>query len=123
MFKALQWEDWLGIALGAWLLASPWLLGFSDQNAATMNALVVGTILCLEELLDLGRHEMAEEGIDLVTGAWLVISPFALGFALFTSAAINTIAVGVLTILFAAWAMSSLDEKLGLWWHDHVGSH
>ena len=27
MFKALQWEDWLGIALGAWMLVSPWVLG------------------------------------------------------------------------------------------------
>ena len=123
MFKTLKWEDWLGIALGAWLLMSPWALGFSDQSAATMNALVMGTILVLEELLELGVHETIEEWIDLVAGLWLMISPVALGFASQAVASWNTLAVGLLTVLFAAWAMSPLDEKLGHWWHEHVTGH
>ena len=48
MFKTLKWEDWLGIALGALLLVSPWIFGYSDSSAATMNALVMGSILVLE---------------------------------------------------------------------------
>jgi hypothetical protein len=123
MFKALQWEDWLGIALGACLLVSPWVVGFSDHSAATMNALVMGSILVLEELLELDVHEMAEEWIDLVAGLWLVVSPFALGFASLTAAAASTIAVGVLTMLFALWAMSPLDKRISHWWHDRVTGH
>jgi hypothetical protein len=102
---------------------SPWALGFSDQSAATMNALVMGTILVLEELLELGVHETIEEWIDLVAGLWLMISPVALGFASQAVASWNTLAVGLLTVLFAAWAMSPLDEKLGHWWHEHVTGH
>jgi hypothetical protein len=123
MFKSLQWEDWLGIALGAWMLASPWVLGYSDQDAATMNALVMGTILVLEELLELGVHETAEEWIDLVSGLWLMVSPAVLGFASMTAASVNAIVVGVLTVLFAAWALSPLDQRFGRWWHEHVAGH
>ena len=123
MFKTLQWEDWVGITLGAWMLVSPWVVGFSGHEAATMNALVMGTILVLAELLELQAHEMVEEWIDLVAGLWLIISPFALGFASLTAAAVSTIAVGVLTMLFAGWAMSTLDEKISHWWHDHVTGH
>jgi hypothetical protein len=123
MFKALQWEDWVGVALGAWMIVSPWVLGFSDHDAATINALIMGTILVLEELLELGVHEMAEEWIDLVAGLWLMVSPIVLGFASVTPASVNSIMVGLLTVLFAAWAMSPLDESFGRWWHNHVTGH
>ena len=122
MFKTLQWEDWVGIGLGVWLLASPWMFGFTGESAATMNALIMGTILVLEEMLEAVVHEMAEEWIDIVAGFWLIISPFVLGFATQMSAAANTIAVGLLTVLFAAWALSPLDRKFGLWWREHVMS-
>ncbi len=123
MFKTLKWEDWVGIGLGVWLIASPWALGFSDQAAPTMNALIMGSILVLDELLEVVVHEMAEEWLDLVAGLWLMVSPLVLGFASQTAASANTVAVGVLTVLFAAWAMSPLDKKLGRWWHEHVTGH
>lgn len=123
MFKTLKWEDWAGVGLGLWLLASPWLFGFSDQSAASMNALLLGTILVLEELLELGIHESAEEWIDIGAGLWLIVAPFVLGFASHTAAAVNTVAVGLLTVLFAAFALSKLDEKVDHWWHDRITGH
>jgi hypothetical protein len=123
MFKALQWEDWLGIALGAWLLVSPWALGFSDQTAPTMNARVMGTVLVLEELLELYVHEAAEEWMDVAAGVWLLLSPVMLGFTMVTSATISTIAVGALSVLFALRALSPLDEAARQWWRDHVPGH
>lgn len=123
MFKTLKWEDWVGVGLGIWLLISPWVTGYADVQAATMNALVVGVILVLEELLELGVHESAEEWIDMVAGIWLIASPFALGFADSMPALLNAEIVGLLTVLFAALAMSTLDDKFSSWWHDHVTGH
>ena len=123
MFKTLKWEDWVGVAIGAWMLISPWVVGFSDHQAATMNALVMGTILVLEEMLELGVHETAEEWIDLVAGLWLIMSPAALGFGSLMSASASTIAAGLLTVLFAALAMSPVDKEIDRWWHDHVTGH
>jgi hypothetical protein len=105
MFKTLQWEDWMGVALGAWMLVSPWVIGYSAIEAATMNALVMGTILVLEEMLELGIHESFEEWIDIVAGAWLVAAPFALGFSSSMGATLNAILVGTCTILLAVTAL------------------
>lgn len=39
------WEEWTEAALGLWLAASPWVLGFADQQRAMTNALVVGAVV------------------------------------------------------------------------------
>ena len=123
MFKTLKWEDWLGVGLGAWLIASPFVLGFSGESAPTMNALVMGCVLVLEEMLELGVHETAEEWIDLFAGAWLVVSPAVLGFASQPAATVNTVIVGVLTLAFALVAMSDFDARIGGWWSKRVTGH
>ena len=113
MFKSLKWEDWLGVALGAWLLVSPWVLGYSVESAATMNALILGTILVLEEMLEIGVHETIEEWFDVVAGAWLCISPLVLGYTSNAVASVNTFAVGVLTVLLAVCAMLPFGKRTG----------
>jgi hypothetical protein len=111
MFKTLRWEDWLGVALGMWLCVSPWALGYSD-NAAVTNALAVGSLLVIFELLDLGPWKNVEEMLDIFAGSWLTISPLVLGFADVTPAALNAVAVGTLTAFFAIWALSPFDAML-----------
>ena len=121
MLKSLKWEDWLGVALGLWLIGSPWVLGYAESSAsATMNALFLGATLIFLEQLNLDVHEDLEEWIDIVAGAWLVISPVALGFAHVGVAALNAVGVGLLAIALAIWALSPLDRKLAAWWDAHV---
>ena len=115
MFKSLKWEDWGGVALGVWLLLSPWLTGYAGDSVATANALLLGCVLILTELLNLDAHENVEEWLDLAAGVWLVASPWVLGFSTSMAAAVNAAAVGVLSILFAALALSSADQKIQAW--------
>ena len=112
MFKTLKWEDWAGAATGIWLLASPWVLGYSENFAAMANAVILGILLACAELIHLGQHVDAEEWFDLIAGLWLVASPAVLGFEAVASALINTVVVGLLTIMFAAWALSPLDDLI-----------
>jgi len=39
------WEEWTNLALGAWLFASPWALGFSTSTLLMWNAVIAGTIV------------------------------------------------------------------------------
>ncbi len=39
------WEEWLDVALGAWLAASPWILGFNDSRHALWNGLACGAVI------------------------------------------------------------------------------
>lgn len=41
------WEEWTEGALGIWLIASPWVLGFVGVRAAMANALAVGAAVGL----------------------------------------------------------------------------
>jgi SPW repeat len=39
------WEEWTNVALGAWLFASPWVLGFSASAALKWNAVIFGALV------------------------------------------------------------------------------
>jgi hypothetical protein len=42
MYMPKAWEEALNILLGVCLIASPWVLGYSDQGTPTRNAVIVG---------------------------------------------------------------------------------
>jgi len=45
MYKPAVWGDTIGILLGAWLLASPWMLGLAAAPAVAMNAVIIGVLV------------------------------------------------------------------------------
>jgi len=104
-----QWEDWTSWALGIWLLLSPWALWFEKDATALHNAVAVGVLIILVELLELSIFRGWEEWINVALGAWLIISPWALGTS-DAAARINFIVVGVLVLALAVhelWNMRS----------------
>jgi hypothetical protein len=119
MLKALQWEDWLGLAVGAWLIVSPWMLGYSEELTPRLAAVIPGAVLVAAELANFEGHTSTEEWTDVLVGIVLVLAPFVFGFDSLTAAAANSIAGGLLTMLLAGWALSPLDEKIRLWWRRH----
>lgn len=40
-----EWADWLMALLGVWVILSPWVLGFTNNQAHTFNNVMVGTIV------------------------------------------------------------------------------
>ena len=122
MIADMRWQDGAGFSLGLWLAISPWVIGFSDEQAATANAAVVGIALAVVSLLEVGISEVADGWLNVASGLWLVASPIVLGFGASAPAAINAVVIGVLVTLSAAWAMS-LDKEIARWWHEHVAGH
>ena len=47
-----DWEEWLNVLLGLWLIASPWLLGFSHTRAMHLS-IGIGVVVAFLALLDL----------------------------------------------------------------------
>jgi hypothetical protein len=41
------WEEWVNLALGAWLFMSPWILGYSQSQNLFWNAIVVGAAIMI----------------------------------------------------------------------------
>jgi SPW repeat-containing protein len=95
-----QWEDWTSWALGIWLLLSPWALFFDGETRAMQNALAIGTLIIVAEIVELSIFRDWEEWINVGLAAWLLISPWVLGIAS-SAARINFIIVGVLVVALA----------------------
>lgn len=57
MFVPKAWEEWVEVALGLWLVASPWLLGFAGVALAMQNAVLVGLAVTLLALWVLGTDD------------------------------------------------------------------
>lgn len=62
-FVPKAWEEWVGVALGVWLMVSPWILGFTDVQLALQNALFTGLAVTVLSLWVLG--------VDDEYGGWL----------------------------------------------------
>ena len=50
-----DWEEWLNVLMGAWLIASPWLLGFTHTRAMHLS-IGIGVVIVLLALLDIFLH-------------------------------------------------------------------
>lgn len=79
---AKRWRDWTTLVIGGYLIFTPWIFGTFGEEASSANAWVTGVCvvtLTLWALLEAGPRagELTRIGI----GAWLLVSPFALGFA------------------------------------------
>jgi hypothetical protein len=51
------WEEWVNLVLGAWLLVSPWVLGFSTATALMWNAVLIGALIVVSASWALGKEQ------------------------------------------------------------------
>lgn len=54
--------QWTGIAIGAWVIVSPWLLGFSDISLAKWSNVITGGTLALVNVWSIFGKEAPPEG-------------------------------------------------------------
>jgi len=104
-----QWQDWCSWGLGIWLVLSPWALFFDQERLAMENAVLVGTLILVAEVVELSIFRDWEEWINVVLGAWLVISPWALKLAS-VAATWNFLAVGALVIVLAIYEIREMSS-------------
>jgi hypothetical protein len=57
VFIPESWEEWSDLVLGLWLIASPWILGFTDVPLAVENAMVCGGIITVLAVWVLGTDD------------------------------------------------------------------
>jgi hypothetical protein len=50
-----DWEEWINVLMGVWLIASPWLVGFTHTTAMHLS-IGFGIFIVLLALLDLFLH-------------------------------------------------------------------
>ena len=55
------WGEWTNVVLGVWLLASPWLLGFSHQVVARDNLMIVGLAVIVLSIWSTASRSMPQQ--------------------------------------------------------------
>ena len=100
-----QWRDSASFLLGVWLIVSPWILQFREVEMAVWNAWILGVIVAVAAVAALARYHEWEEWVSLALGAWLVVSPWVLGFTATTAALWSHVIVGLLVAGMAVWTI------------------
>lgn len=116
-----HWQDPINVLLGAWLAVSPWVLGFQDQMAPTANGVVIGLVLIAAALGAIFMPRAWEEWTEGLLGLWMVISPWALGFAGQMDAVRNAVVSGVVVIVLALWVLMTDKDYMG--WRSSHSAH
>lgn len=120
MKQMKHWQDPVNALLGAWLILSPWVMGFADQAIPTANAVAVGALLAAVAVGAMVVPKAWEEWAEVAIGVWLIASPWVLGFASAELAMQNALFAGLAVTVLALWVLGT-DDEYGGWLHRLVG--
>lgn len=111
MTKSKNFQDWVNLVLAVLLFIAPWLLRFSTDLTASYNAWISGVVVGIIAVTALTAFAEWEEWLEMLVGLWVVISPWALGFALDRTATWSHVILGLLVIAFAASEVYQLRHR------------
>ena len=115
MKRVKHWQDAANAVLGAWLVVSPWVLGFQNVVVATVSTMAVGALLIASSLEAMQVPQAWEEWLDAGLGALLMMIPALLGFDGVAPALQNALVVGGLVTALAIWVLLTDDEFASSW--------
>jgi hypothetical protein len=100
------------ILTGIWLVSAPlFFIDFRGSSAAYWNSILVGILIIfsasIREWVTQGDTRWAS-WVDVILGAWLIISSFVLGFASESGVFWNTIISGMVIVLIAAGSTTGI---------------
>src|SRR5438552_17306235 len=105
-----QWKDAGNLMLGLWLIVSPWALSYAGATRPAWNAHIVGIVIVVAAIAALTAFQQWEEWVNTALGAWLIVSPYLLGFSALSYALWNQIIVGLAVAILGIWAAVTADE-------------
>jgi hypothetical protein len=119
MKQMKHWQDPVNALLGAWLIVSPWLLGFSKDSMAMSNMVVIGIAFIAVAMGAIFVPQAWEEWTEAALGLWLMVSPWLLGFTHLQPARDTAVLTGAVVLALAVWVLFS-DKDWGLMHDKHA---
>jgi hypothetical protein len=101
-----RWKDWINLALGLAVFASPWVLehpmGPAGASPESMwNLWVVGLLISGAAFAAAVAFRPWQESLAALLGAWLLFSPWVLGYSDVKSLAWAAVIAGALVVTLA----------------------
>jgi hypothetical protein len=113
MMRNRHWQDWVTYFLGLWIFGSPWFLEHSMMLArssgggmrAMWNLWLGGLAIVVLAIVEVEAFRPWEEWANFALGAWLLASPWVLGFSGSGLLMWNAVIFGALVLFFAGWTL------------------
>jgi hypothetical protein len=104
----------LNILLGAWLIAAPFVLGYSRTPLEAANNIGVGVVViaCAWWLLAAASAPTLAAVVPILGGLWLIAVPFYFHYATPSRVYTNDLLLGVAVTVVSATAAFMLAERL-----------
>lgn len=95
----------MNLFLAIWAFLTPWAIGHHPDTAVVANYVIVSILITFFAGAALVAFRPWLEGINIVLGAWLLDSPWLLGFRMIASLMWSAVVIGYLVIIFSALAL------------------
>lgn len=102
-----HWQDRIEVALGLWLVASPFVLGLATAQFAAWSAMIAGVAIVTLAVDAFYYPELIEEWGNLALGLGLLGSPWIFGYAQVRPAMLNAVICGA---AIAALSFSTVGD-------------
>jgi hypothetical protein len=109
-----HWQDGVSALMGAWLIVSPWALGFEGDAYAMGNAVLIGIALAGVALGAVYVPRAWEEWTECALGLWLTASPWVLGVEAQLAARNNAVLAGLAVLALGFWVLLT-DKDYRQW--------
>lgn len=113
--KNADWENWVNVALGIWIILTPWSvshgLGPEIMGPASWNFWIVGFAITLVAALALRDIRPWEEWTNAALGIWLLFSPWLFGYTASAALTWNSVVAGLIVASVAALALPVANRR------------
>ena len=120
MKRVKHWQDPANALLGAWLIVSPWILGYQGVIVATVSTAALGVLLIAAGVEAMQVPQAWEEWLDVALGVVLMLLPVVLGFDGHPAALQNALVTGGAVTALALWVLAT-DDEFAAWWERSAG--
>ena len=102
----------LNFVAAAWLIISPWVLGFNNFTAMTWNVVICGAIVILFSGIRLWGTGMISSlsWINAAVGVWVFISPWVFGDSATAAILWDCVISGAVVFLLGAWSAMATER-------------
>lgn len=115
-----HWQDPVLALLGVWFAVTPWVLGIDANTAVLTACLSLGAALLLVSVAAIFDSMAWEHWLAGAIGLGALASPWLFGFSGLTQMTANAVAVGLATIVLAAWVLAEGETPGGGLGHDRM---
>jgi VIT1/CCC1 family predicted Fe2+/Mn2+ transporter len=105
------WQDFVSLYLGAWAFLTPWVIGHPAGAAVIASYVIAGFMICIFAIIGLVVFGPWPEWVNIVLGAWMLVSPWLLGFASARSLMWSALLIGAMVMICSGLALSEKRSK------------